>query len=158
MLASVPRAALSGGPRQRGDLGTFCQLAETYCLVGDCDGAAQLLPRLEPFAELNAVGPVCEYRGAVAHYLGLLSALLGRSSDALKHFDRAEALNRKLQMPLQLARTQAERARARIAVIASGRIRNGRLLGSRTRRKGRWHRRAADTGTALVGWPAEAKS
>jgi hypothetical protein len=89
----------------------LCQLAETYFLIGDREGGAQVLPLLEPFAELNAVGYSCEYRGAVAHYLGLLSALLGRSADAAVHFERAEALNTKLQMPLQLARTQAQRAR-----------------------------------------------
>lgn len=111
-LASVPRAVLFRAPRQHGDLGALCQLAETCCVIGDRAGGAQLLPRLEPFAHLNAVGSACEYRGAVAHYLGLLSALLGRSADAVAYFERAEALNEKLQMPLQLARTRAQRERA----------------------------------------------
>jgi DNA-binding winged helix-turn-helix (wHTH) protein/tetratricopeptide (TPR) repeat protein len=114
MLASEPRAALSRAPRQRGDLSTLCQLAEAYFLIGDREGGAQLLPLLQPFAELNAVGNSCEYRGAVAHYLGLLSALLGRPAEAAAHFERAEALNTRLQMPLQLARTQAQRARVEL--------------------------------------------
>jgi DNA-binding winged helix-turn-helix (wHTH) protein len=111
LLAELGPAAFSHMPRQRGDLCSLCALAETYALIGDRSGAAQLMPQLEPFAASYAVGFACEWRGAVAHYLGLLAALLGDSASASAHFTHAEALHEEARMPLHLARTRAERAR-----------------------------------------------
>jgi hypothetical protein len=108
-VTELPRRELLRMPAQRGDLGVLCMLAETLHALADRDGAARLSEQLTAFATLNAVGPTCEYRGAVAHYLGLLSVVLGKRTEAESYFGCAEALNRQLRMPLQLPRTQAQR-------------------------------------------------
>jgi DNA-binding winged helix-turn-helix (wHTH) protein len=111
LLAALPQEVLAQMPTRYGELGLACLLAETYCELGEREAAARLLTQLSPHAELNAVGPCADYYGAVAHYLGLLTATLGDDAAALSYFERAAALNERLRMPFQLARTERERAR-----------------------------------------------
>jgi len=110
LLAEIPKSELSRMPVLHGDLGSLCQLAETVCSLRDLGRAAWLRRLLTPYAALNAVGPCLEYRGSVAHYVGLLASLLGERSEAAERFEQAQALNERLGMPLQLARTRHQRA------------------------------------------------
>jgi DNA-binding winged helix-turn-helix (wHTH) protein/tetratricopeptide (TPR) repeat protein len=110
LLSSIDSELLDCLPSRHGDLWVLCLLAETYHALGDGDGAARLYPRLLPHAALNAVGPAFDYEGAVAYYLGLLAELLDCRDHAARHFEDAEVVNRKLRMPLHVARCQAARA------------------------------------------------
>lgn len=110
-LADIPAAVLESLPRQRDDLGSMCLLAEVYQRLHDRTGGGRLLAQLMPYAECNAIGPTYSAHGAVTHYLGLLTALLGHGQEARRHLDAAIAQNLRLQMPLQLARSRSERAR-----------------------------------------------
>jgi tetratricopeptide (TPR) repeat protein len=98
VLAAIPSEQLACMPARYGDLGTLCFLAEVYEELHDEAGAAALYPQLLPYAELNAVLPTFDYLGAVAHYLGGLARLLGQSDQASRHFEQAEAINRRLRL------------------------------------------------------------
>jgi DNA-binding winged helix-turn-helix (wHTH) protein/tetratricopeptide (TPR) repeat protein len=107
-LRAVPPAELARMPVRYGDLGALCSVAELCCALRDRAAVASLYDQLSPYEELNAVGPRFEYYGAVAHYLGLLARALGLEEDARRHFEQALRINRALDMPHQLARTQRE--------------------------------------------------
>lgn len=96
-----------------GGLGAMCALAETYCELGDTSEAERLYEQLLPFAALNAVGTAFDYKGSVAHYLGMLALLLDRRSAANEHLTAALAFNRKLGMKAQVEKTTELLARAR---------------------------------------------
>lgn len=98
-LAHVSAAELARMPVLHGDVGTLCLLAETYTLLCDRDSAGRLHAQLAPYASLNAVGFCFEYHGAVAHYLGLLSGLLGRGDEAQRYAEQAREINAALGMP-----------------------------------------------------------
>jgi tetratricopeptide (TPR) repeat protein len=98
LLAQIPASDLTRMPVQYGDPGALCDLVTIYSALGDMAAARRLYPQLEPFAHLNAVGPSFEYRGAVAHYLGLLARSLGHEADARRHFETAVEINRALGM------------------------------------------------------------
>jgi DNA-binding winged helix-turn-helix (wHTH) protein len=110
LLSSIDGERLARMPVRYGDLCMLCFLAETYQALGDRSAAAVLYPRLLPYATLNAVGPACDYEGAVAYFLGLLAELLDQREAAAGHFEAAEIVNRRLHMPLHVARCQAARA------------------------------------------------
>jgi DNA-binding winged helix-turn-helix (wHTH) protein len=110
LLSSVDAAQLARLPLRFGDLYVLCHLAETYSALGHRAAAVPLYQQLLPHAALNAVGPAFDYEGAVAYYLGLLAELLDRPDAAARHFEQAELVNRKLRMPLHVARCQAARA------------------------------------------------
>jgi DNA-binding winged helix-turn-helix (wHTH) protein len=122
VLAQVEQSELATMPALYGDLGTMCQLAETLHLLSDQAGCARLYPMLAPYAERNAVGPVFDYHGSVAHYLALLRWTVcssppasgpsaGEHAQIEAYLARAEQMNEHLRMPLQLGRTRAVRAR-----------------------------------------------
>jgi hypothetical protein len=105
-LAALPQRVLARMPVLHGDLGTLCDLAETYVHLEDRQGAARVRAQLLPHASANAVGPCLEYRGSVEHYLGMLAELLGDHAEAREHYARAEASNERLGMRLQVERTR----------------------------------------------------
>jgi tetratricopeptide (TPR) repeat protein len=55
------------------------------------------------------------FRGAVARYLGLLAATLGRREDAIRHFEHALETNTRVQAPPWIARSLLDLARALLA-------------------------------------------
>ena len=55
------------------------------------------------------------FRGAVARYLGLLAATLGRADDAVRHLEDALRTNTRAQAPPWIARCRFELARALLA-------------------------------------------
>jgi hypothetical protein len=106
VIAQIPQALRDRMPVHHGDLGALCALAEVLVAQGDLGAADMLYDKLLPYASLNAVCPAFDYRGAVGHFLGLLARLLDRQEAAAAHFQRALQLNRKLNMPRQLAWTE----------------------------------------------------
>ena len=114
LLTRVSDAELDRMPVRAGDLGSLCLIVEAYVAIGDRSRADMLYAKLEPYASLNAVGVGYEYRGSVAHYLGLLALQLDRPAVAARHFEAAIAFNEKLGVRSQVAlgRELLERAAA----------------------------------------------
>jgi tetratricopeptide (TPR) repeat protein len=104
----VPSAVLQRMPVRYGDLGILCSLAEVRLALNELQAAEHLYEQLLPFAAFNAVGPAFDYRGSVAHFLGLIAHALGRGPTALVHFREAVAMNRRLNMPAQLGRSERQ--------------------------------------------------
>jgi DNA-binding winged helix-turn-helix (wHTH) protein len=109
LLRELPADALARMPDAYGELGLLCFLAETYHALDERERAHELHARLIDHAALNAVGPCVDYLGSVSHYLGLLAALRGDLPEANQRLLHAEEVNRRLGMPVQLARSQAAR-------------------------------------------------
>jgi tetratricopeptide (TPR) repeat protein len=86
-------------------------LGEASALVGDADSAAVLYRLLLPWRAMNAVDVGEGFRGAVARYLGILAAMLGRTDDAQRHFEDALATNAAMGVRPWLAHTQQDYAR-----------------------------------------------
>ena len=112
-LGRVPDAALERMPVGHGDIGTLCSIVEACVAVGDRSRADVLYAKLEPHAGLNAVGSAYEYKGSVAHYLGLLALLREQPAAAANHFEAALAFNEKLGMQAQVERGRQLLGRAR---------------------------------------------
>lgn len=84
--------------------------AETCAHLGDRERAGTLYRLLLPYRDQAAVVlPI--YLGAVAGYLGLLAAVLGRRDEAEAHFEAAVAANRTAGAMPHLARALADYAR-----------------------------------------------
>lgn len=112
-LAGIDPELVARMPLRLEHLAPLCMLSETQLQLADHAGVERLLVQLEPFAGLNAIGPTFDYLGSVAHYLGQLTASLGRRAEACRYLEEAEAVNARLGMPLQLARTRTALARVR---------------------------------------------
>jgi tetratricopeptide (TPR) repeat protein len=87
--------------------------AEACALLGDARLAPRLYELLLPRDGLCILGGRGVYfRGAVARYLGLLAATMGREDDAVRHLESALETNTRAQAPPWIARTRLELARA----------------------------------------------
>lgn len=94
---------------------TLCALARTCARLGATAHAEALYGRLDRFAGTSVVisygpGPVF-YAGAVAHYQGLLAAVLGNDGAAERHFADALSTHTGLRSPSWTAFTQFELGR-----------------------------------------------
>lgn len=83
----LPRALASSGPRW---LGAMADLAFVAAATGNATAAALIYDALVPYAErLVTFGGAASTWGPVTHYLGLSAATMGRSGDAVRHFEEA---------------------------------------------------------------------
>ncbi len=77
-------------------LGAMCLLAEGCATVGDAATAAELVRRLEPYADLNVVVGLAFCLGPVHRFLAVLRGQLGDYETAERHFvlaiERSQAL------------------------------------------------------------------
>jgi tetratricopeptide (TPR) repeat protein len=90
--------------------------AEACALLADERLAPRFYELLLPREGLCLLGGRGVYfRGAVARYLGLLAATLGRADDAVRHLEDALQTNIRAQAPPWIARSQFELARALLA-------------------------------------------
>lgn len=71
-------------------------LAEAVALADDRDRAVQLYPKLLPYADQNVTASFVACRGSVSRFLGLLASTAGRRADAVRHFEDAVAMNRRM--------------------------------------------------------------
>ncbi len=85
-------------------------LAETAHSVGHVELARLLYERLLPYEDRVAVAYAEISLGAVARYLGLLAAVLGRRDEAARHFETALAVNERTGARAWLAATQRDYA------------------------------------------------
>jgi tetratricopeptide (TPR) repeat protein len=89
---------------------TVTRSAAVSARLGDRARAALVYDQLMPYRDRIA-GQGIIWIGAVAHYLGLVAAALGRRAEAEGHFARAAELHLRLDAPSWLARTRLEEAR-----------------------------------------------
>ena len=83
-----------------------CLLAEVCVAIGEHNVAPSLYDVLLPYTDrvaVSGIGPFCVIPASVAHYLGLITTMLGRWSDAEHHFEMASAVQ--VEMPTSLAHT-----------------------------------------------------
>jgi class 3 adenylate cyclase len=81
--------------------------------LGDAGQAAELESRLAPYAkQVVSIAQGGIPTGSVAHYLGLLSAMLRRFDEAHARFAAAAGVHERVVAPIWLARTRAEWAAA----------------------------------------------
>ncbi|HKU36627.1 MAG TPA: AAA family ATPase, partial [Polyangiales bacterium] len=106
-LASLPERELRRLPSVQGDVGALCMLAEVYCELEEHAAAKRVYAQLAPHARLNAVGPVLDSRGCVAHYLGLLAELAGDLEAARGHYRSAESAHTAWGMPVMQVRSRS---------------------------------------------------
>lgn len=91
---------------------TLAYLADASSALGDEAMAALVYPQLEPLAGANVmIGHLVSCYGAADRYLGMLAATLGEAERAEAHFERALALNRRMEMGTWVAHTAYEQAR-----------------------------------------------
>jgi tetratricopeptide (TPR) repeat protein len=93
-------------------LGAIAMLAEIAVAVDDPAHAGALYALLEPYADRNVpLGWAATCAGSASRHLGLLAGLLGRRDDAVRHFERALAMNERMGARGWTARTRVEFAR-----------------------------------------------
>ena len=90
-------------------------LAEACVLLPVPEAALTLYVRLAPYPDTVPVQAGVYIHGPVAHGLGLLSELLGRSDEAQRHFERALAISKQMRARPWTARIQLAWARLRAA-------------------------------------------
>jgi DNA-binding CsgD family transcriptional regulator/tetratricopeptide (TPR) repeat protein len=111
-------------------LATLTYLTDACAALGDEAMAALLYPELEQLAGANVmIGHLVACYGAADRYLGMLAATLGESERAEGHFERALALNRRMEAPTWLAHTAYEYARFLLGRGSEARDRAGALAG-----------------------------
>ncbi|MGE0683635.1 MAG: AAA family ATPase [Candidatus Binatia bacterium] len=94
-------------PHRQDRLATFVYLVEMCAAWGDTIRAAQLYELLLPYKERNVViGTAVGYLDAVAHLLGNLATVIGRSEEACAHFEFALQRNLHMGARPRLAHTQ----------------------------------------------------
>jgi DNA-binding CsgD family transcriptional regulator/tetratricopeptide (TPR) repeat protein len=99
-------------------------LAEVASFLGDSERAPKLYDLLRSYAGHNAFGHPEYCTGAVDRLLGVLAAMMGRSDEAVRHFEAALEMNTRMGARPWVAHTQHAYAR---------------MLAERGRRKDRDH-------------------
>jgi hypothetical protein len=89
------------------------ELSVAFCAV---PVAEQLYAALLPFEDEAVVsGAAITFKGAVAHYLGMLAAVLGRAATAASHLEQAVAIHDRLGAAAWSLRSQYQLATVRLA-------------------------------------------
>jgi tetratricopeptide (TPR) repeat protein len=83
-----------------------------------------LLPSEETNVRVTRIGIACA--GSAHHYLGLLCATLGRWDEAVRRFEAAVALHRRMASPVLMVTSQHELGRALLARAGAGDAERGR--------------------------------
>ena len=95
-----------------------CNCAAVSAALDDAVVAERLTDLLTPYAGQLVTLSSLAYCGAVDHYLGQLTAVLGRYTEADAHFSAAEAIHERMGAPAWLARTRKARAQLPVAAKA----------------------------------------
>lgn len=77
-------------------LAAMAFLADSIALVDDRELARAVYTQLLPYADRNATISLIACRGSMSGPLGLLAATLGRRDDAIRHFEAALEMNRRM--------------------------------------------------------------
>jgi tetratricopeptide (TPR) repeat protein len=100
-------------PQDGNWLVALANLADVCGVVEDVERAHELYALLEPYDGRHIViGRLYACRGAVAHYLGVLAATMGRYDDAERHFADAESMYERMGARPFLAKSRLEHGRA----------------------------------------------
>ena len=85
-------------------------MAEACAILGDAQGADELIDLLEPHADRLAQTAFSGCWGSVRRYLGLLHATAGRPDEARAELQRALELHEALEAPILVEVTQRDLA------------------------------------------------
>jgi hypothetical protein len=104
------RADFGAVPRDLHYLSTMCLLAHAAVVRADVPRARTLYAALHPYAAYVTVSLLSQTAGAVAHYLGELSGLLGEPAQAARHFEDALSINERMGFAAWAVRTKVAHA------------------------------------------------
>ncbi len=110
-LDSMAVNGFSGVTKEVGYLNALAHLAASVTELGEVEHAEALYALLRPYPHHNTPNGFQYCMGSVSHFLGLLAGLLGRTREAIGHFEDALATNGRMGYRPQVARTQAALAR-----------------------------------------------
>ena len=110
LIADLGGSSLRGVPRDYVLLGTLGLLAGACGVLRDRELASRLRDELLPYRNQMIVAQVSAF-GPVAHYLGVVAAVLGRVDEAAEHFAFAADLQERTGARGLLVRTRLEWAR-----------------------------------------------
>ena len=105
LLEPVAADRFEAVPRDMLWLNTMVAWAEVAAAVEHAEAAAVLYEMLKPWPDQFPSISIVIWM-PVSHYLGRLAALLGRSEDAERHFERALELEERFEAPLFAAATR----------------------------------------------------
>jgi DNA-binding CsgD family transcriptional regulator/tetratricopeptide (TPR) repeat protein len=112
-------------------------ITDACAAVGDEASAALVYPELAPLTGTNVmIGNLVATYGSVDRYLGMLAATLGERELAETHFERALALNRRMEARTWLAHTAFEYGRMLLGRGPSHHHRAGQLMAEADRLAG----------------------
>jgi tetratricopeptide (TPR) repeat protein len=92
-------------PKDIGYLNTLANIALAAIALDDRARAEQVYALLAPYPQHNTPDQLYNDMGSVSRYLALLAAHLGDDASVEAHFERAVAMNRRMNRGPQLART-----------------------------------------------------
>jgi tetratricopeptide (TPR) repeat protein len=112
---SLARSRFTDIPHDNAFLACTTALAELCADLGDARRANDLLQVLRPYEDLNAVfGPLVSF-GSVSRYLGRLAVTAARMSEAEEYFEKALAMNYRIDARTYLAYTRLDFAQMLLA-------------------------------------------
>ena len=115
---SLAAEILLGGeerlPLDNGWLFGMTMLAEVTSRVGDRELASLQYVALEPFAAQVGTGANEIASGSIHRPLGQLASVLGRTDDALAHFEAAQVVHRAYRADIWITHTDIDEATARL--------------------------------------------
>jgi DNA-binding winged helix-turn-helix (wHTH) protein/tetratricopeptide (TPR) repeat protein len=119
-LARLSREGFGDVPRDRGWVPTLAFSSEVAHASRDVASAEMLHALLAPYARLCVVAGGFLFYGSVSHHLGLLTAVRGRSDEALAHLERALRMHERVGARVWGSRTQIAMAEVLSARRAAG--------------------------------------
>jgi DNA-binding winged helix-turn-helix (wHTH) protein len=109
-LAQRPSEWLQDLPHDRDYLAVTCQLAFASAAVGSREHCEALYELLEPYSDFYCADISFHSDGSVRHFQGLLAVALGRSAEAVTHFERAYERNARFELRACALKSQFELA------------------------------------------------
>src|SRR6185312_6205366 len=98
----------AGITRDIGYLNALAHLSFAAIALGDSERAEMLYSLLRPYPHFNTPNGFQYCLGSVSHFLGGLANHLGRTREAVAHYEDALEMNQRIGFAPYLARTQAE--------------------------------------------------
>jgi DNA-binding winged helix-turn-helix (wHTH) protein len=118
-------------PKELSYLMTLCNCAITATLLDDRRSAETLYQLLSPYPHHNTPDLLLMQQGSVSHFLAILANTTGRDESVEQHFEAALAMNERIGLRTQLARTCYEYARWMCAREDAAERERGRQLAGR---------------------------
>jgi tetratricopeptide (TPR) repeat protein len=130
-LEALARNSFGAIPHDMTRPAALAILVETTARLDDRPRAEQLIPLLQPYADLAiVVATTATVAGSCQRFLGIANATIGHAEASIEHFERALAFERAMNAPPLVARSLVEYAEMLIAQGKPEPTARGRALAS----------------------------